>query len=302
LKKILLIFSVFAFTFLIFGTVNVCAQESESNDFFYTNVNGVKFTKAQYDNLSRVFSENTIATFTQNMVDVLADDTTLFGSKGKTQYFKTDTYTDAFGNIIAQYDTEVSKEEAENRTDRQLVLAGYPTHQTTYKRITINIIASWSSSRTITVELTWITMPSTRSHDVIAIKPNRSYTINLTNISGYLEHNGSIVQSYTGNSSNVRNISGNGGVGLSMPLPTGGTSMSSGLTLVVITDNDPFDAYGSYQHAQQSVTLSQSKAYNLTANGLTNIINFTNSTTAGKYDNMSAVNCSINYANLTPCS
>lgn len=302
MKKRKIIIFIFIFIFVFSSFISVSAKENENEKTFYTNVNGVQFTKKQYDNLIRVFNEDTIATFTQEMADVLADDETLFGNKGKVTYIRTDTILDPLGNILFQYDTEVSKEEAESNSQNPVVLRGYPTHQTTYKKITIDITASWSTTRTITVTLEWLTMPATRSHDVIAIKPNKSYTININNISGYLKKDGTIVQSYTGSSSNVRNISGNGGVGLSMPLPTGGTSMSSGLTLVVNTSLDPFDAYGNYQHAQQSVTLAQSKVYNLTVNGTTNIIQFTNSTTAGKYDNMRSVNCSIDVANLIPCS
>jgi hypothetical protein len=83
-----------------------------------------------------------------------------------------------------------------------------------------------------------------------------------------------------------------------MPLPSGGTSMSHGLTIVVISGATSFDAYGSFQHAQSAVTLAQSKAYNLVVNGRTNIIRFTNSTTASRYDNMRAVDCTWSISTL----
>lgn len=283
-----------ALTILFTSVSPVFAQTNKTltSTSYYTNLNGVELTEIQYNNLAKVFNEDTIATLTKNMVDILADDTTL-QSRSSSRYVKTDTIYDFFGNIISEVNTEFTEKEAiEFINNSQIQPFGNPTHQTTMKRININITSSWAPTRTITVTVDWLSgqMPVTRSNDVIAIRPNKSFTININNISGYLNHNGSIVQSYTGNDSNVRNINGSG-VGLSMPLPSGGTSMSHGLTIIVNTSMDPFDAYGSFQHAQSAVTLAQSKEYNLTVNQRTNIIRFTNSTTAAKYDNMMAVDC-----------
>ncbi|WP_341300988.1 hypothetical protein MHB44_22705 [Lysinibacillus sp. FSL H8-0500] len=63
-----------------------------------------------------------------------------------------------------------------------------------------------------------------------------------------------------------------------MSLPSGGTSMSHGLTMIVISNRDPFTAYGSFQHAQSAVTLADSKAYNINSSGLGSVIDFTNTT------------------------
>jgi len=68
---------------------------------YYTNLNGVELTKVQYDNLARVFNEDTIATLTQDMANLLADDTTLTSS-GKTTYVKTDTVYDYFESRIVK--------------------------------------------------------------------------------------------------------------------------------------------------------------------------------------------------------
>jgi len=87
-------------------------------------------------------------------------------------------------------------------------------------------------------------------------------------------------------------------VGLSMPLPTGGTSMSHGLTLIVVAGADPFTAYGSFQHAQSAVTLADSKVYTISSSGLGSVINFTNSTTRAKYDAMQGVNCTWSTSTL----
>ena len=55
------------------------------------------------------------------------------------------------------------------------------------------------------------------------------------------------------------------------------------------------EVYGSFQHAQSAVTLANSKKYNLVVSGRTNIIRFTDATTAGKYDNMQSVDCTYRH-------
>lgn len=47
--------------------------------------------------------------------------------------------------------------------------------------------------------------------------------------------------------------------------------------------------YGTYQHATRSVTLSQSKGYNFSSSGLGGVLDFTNNTVEGYYDDMSGV-------------
>lgn len=281
-------------------TVNAASQNENQSKPYYTNLNSVKMTKTQYDNLSRAFNEDTIATLTKDMVDTLANDATLKTSS-TTKYIRVDTIVDIFGNVIDVIEEEVTEAEAiEFEANPPLQTLGNPVYQTTMKKLTINITVGSISVKTITVTCDWLAgqMPVTRSHDVIAIRPNKSFTINTgSNISGYLKHNGSIVQSYSQGHSNIVNSSA--GVGLSMPLPSGGTSMSHGLTIIVISGADPFDAYGSFQHAQSAVTLAQSKVYNLAVDGRTNIISFTNSTTAAKYDNMQSVDCTWSTSTLS---
>ncbi|QPR67371.1 hypothetical protein I6G82_19475 [Lysinibacillus macroides] len=62
------------------------ALTSENKAFpYYTNLNHIELTEDQYKNLARVSDEDTIATFTQDMVDILANDTTL-ETRGHSKY------------------------------------------------------------------------------------------------------------------------------------------------------------------------------------------------------------------------
>lgn len=295
LKKVSLILATLIMTFSI--STPVFALEKEK--IVYMNLNGVKLTETQYSNLKRAFGEDTISTLTQDMANILKDDTMLT-TRGSEKYIQTDTTIDYFGNIISTTDTEVSKDVAINYDSGSLIQPmGYPVHQTTMKRLSINITVGSISVKTITVTCEWLSgqMPSTRSTDVIGIRPGTSFTLNTgSNITSYLKHNGVIVQSYSQGHSNIKSLLG--GVGLSMPLPTGGTSMSHGLTIIVVAGADPFTAYGSFQHAQSAVTLADSKVYTISSSGLGSVINFTNSTTRAKYDAMQGVNCTWSTSTL----
>lgn len=302
-KMKILAMSFLTIAFMFVSTINVDAasQKEKQSKPYYTNLNNVEMTKTQYDNLARAFNEDTIATLTQDMVDELANDTTLT-TRSSTKYVKIDTIVDVFGNIIDVIEEEVTEAEAmEFEANPPLQTRGNPVHQTTMKKLTINMTTGASAyTKIITVTSEWLAgqMPATRSHDVIAIRPNKSFYIKTSNsISGYLKHNGSIVQNYSQGHSNI--VESPSGIGLSMPLPSGGTSMSHGLTITVTSNEDPFDAYGSFQHAQSAVTLAQSKAYSLKVSGRTNIIRFTNAATAAKYDNMQSVDCSWSTSTLS---
>jgi hypothetical protein len=291
---------IFALAIAFMCTTTVFASNARYSQPYYTNLNGVELTQQQYNNLARVFDEDTIATLTQDMADILADDTTL-QTRSSTQYVKVETVVDIFGNEVSYSEEEVTEEEAlEFEANPPMQTRGYPTHQTAMKKLQINITVGSISVKTITVTCTWLSgqMPVTRSHDVLAVRPNKSFTFNTgAYFSAYLKHNGNTVQTYNKSSGNVVNSSA--GVGVSMPLPTGGTSMSHGLTLIVISGADPFDAYGSFQHAQSTVSLADSKKYSLVVNGRTNIIKFNNSTIAGKYDNMQSVDCTWRTSTLS---
>lgn len=305
LNRIVLILTAITISFVISTPVYALSKEK----IVYTNLNGVKFTEIQYNNLKKAFSEDTISTFTQEGFNLLANDTNLRTSS-KISYEKTDIVCDFFGNVVSSINTVVSEKEAVDLVaDQSIQLLGYPIHQTTMKKIKIDITVGGSVSRkTLTLTVDWLSgqMPTTRSHDVIALRPDGGINLNnIEMITGYLKHNGSIVQNYSRGNSNIRILST--GVGLSMPLPSGGTSMSHGLTVILVSGDNPYRAYGGFQHAQSSVTLADSKVYNLQVTGTppndrTNIIKFTNTTTAGKYDNMQSVNCTVDWTNFDGCN
>ncbi len=267
---------------------------------YYTNLNGATMTKQQYDNLKRAFDEDTIATMTVDTVNLLKNDPSLTSTE-ETKYIQVDEYYDDNGNIIKTTETEVSEEQANafveaKKSEVVLHAEENPVHQTSMKRLTISISVGSISAKTVTLTNTWLSLPKTRSFDVIAIRPGSlSATINITNnmISGYQKWDGNMI-TYDKNSDNTKIINsmlsqGQGGIGISMNIVDATQySLENSLTVVFLSGADPFKAYGSYQHAQSDVSLAESKNYSINKNGLGEVIDFASSVRS-KYDKMGGV-------------
>ena len=287
MKKKILLFIIALL--LMLNCSNVYAFET-----YYTNPNGVELTEQQYNNLSKALKKEVIDWLPQEIIDEFKDDENLTAIS-YSKYIRTDSYFDSTGKITRNIDTVVTEEEALKFLKEEKIInrsGSYPVHQTTMKRLTIDVTYGSADLRNIYLTLEWLSMPVTRSHDVIGVRIPSSFTVHTSNsgITGKLKHNGSTVQTYYKNSSNVRSLST--GAGISMPLPTGGTSMEVDFNMTVYSNADPFNVYGSYQHAQSTVSLSDSKVYNINSNGLGGVLDFTNSTTRAKYDAMGGVYCS----------
>lgn len=266
---------------------------------YYTNLNGAELTEQQYNNLKKAFNDDTIATMTVETINLLKNEQNL-STTVEEKYIRTDEYYDDNGNLIDSIETEVTKSQADSFVENKengVVTYDYPNHQTSMKRLSISIAVGSISVKTVTVTNTWLSIPSTKSYDVIAIRPgNLSGTININNgmISGYQKWDGNIIN-YNSSSENTKIVSsglsqGQGGVGISMNIVDSvNSSLQNSITVTFISGANPFTAYGSYQHAQSNVTLAQSKDYSINSSGLGGVINFSSSV-RGRYDAMQGVN------------
>lgn len=258
-------------------------------DIYYTNLNGVNLTKQQYDNLLKVFDEDTIATMEQSGIDIYKNETNLTKTV-EVKYIRTDYFLDAYGNVAVSSDTEVSESDAvlfiENQKNGLQTAAS--SHQTSMKRLEISGVAGTLDVKTFTITNTWLSMPQVRSFDVIAFGNGENSTVyTFGNISGYQKADGEIIN-YSSNGTNIKKDK-NGGVGISMNIVDSvSSSLVNSLTVSFYTYDDPFLGYGTYQHATSDVTLSQSQNYTFSTSGYGNVLNFASSV-RGYYDNMKGV-------------
>ncbi|MBR5662821.1 MAG: hypothetical protein IKX00_04125 [Bacilli bacterium] len=277
--KIRYLLIIFIFVFIIAKTDNVYAKA------YFTTKNGYSLTKEEYDNLSSVFSPTTISILSNEALDLLKNDHTL-SKKEDTKYYRFDEWKDNLGNVILSTNIEVDKETAEtfhNDFDR----SGSDTHTTSMKSLTLQVVQNDQSVRVATLTNTWLSIPSTKSFDVIGLRINNTASyLTLSSISGVQIHDG-ITINYYGNGSNTK-TSNSKHVGISMNIVNNVTNSLQNQLTVVYLAAQGLDAYGAYQHAKSDVTLSQSQNYSFSANGKGGVFKFANSVNP-KYDDMQGV-------------
>ena len=78
--------------------IPIATYAKEDESIYYTNLNGVSITKTQYDNLSKVFDENTIATMERKQIDYYKNIEGLTKTE-REKYVKIDEYFDEIERV-----------------------------------------------------------------------------------------------------------------------------------------------------------------------------------------------------------
>ena len=287
-----------------FGTgMEVKAQE----DIYYTNLNGVEFTEEQYQNVSRVFDEDTISVMAKETADLIKDDKKLHIVDEETRYYRVDEIYDKSEKLLDSWTSVITKAEAERiakQKDKVIFPgigvntygnSGKTTHSTNAKKVSISIAMGASvSHKVVTVKNKWVKIPKVKSYDVIAIRPRTSsFTINSDTISGYQKWDNNKIN-YKSNSKNLV-IKSNGGVGLSTNIANKVMkSLECQLQVLFFSGANQFSADGTYQHATKKVSLAESKDYKFSGKGYGGVLKFSSSVSP-KYDNMKGVRATLKY-------
>ncbi len=193
----------------------------------------------------------------------------------ETKYFKTITSADLKYNITY----EITKEEYENNNISLLTVV----ENTEYKKLTMS-----TTNGEVSLDLEWKKLPKYRSFDVIALRGENISFITST-ISGKQAYNSNNVWNsiyYSNTNGNVKIF--NDGFGVSMNL----VDTANGYKLSIksrynITGSNP-KIYGTYQHSQKNITLSQSQKYSINSNGYGKVLLFDNSV-KNYFDNMNGI-------------
>lgn len=237
---------------------------------------------------------------TQEQLNFVKNETNLTKTT-ETKYIKTDEFYDRTGNLIERVETELSEEEALNYEEEPTTYAWNVTHTTSMKKLYMQVVSGSASTKIVTLTNTWLSLPSVRSFDVIALRPEtNSMTINVnsSSISGYQKWDGNIIN-YNSGSDNTKissSFTGRGGIGISMNIVDDVSStLENSMTVYFLCGASTFTIAGTYQHATSTVTLAQSKNYSFSSSGLGEVLDFASSVES-KYDNMRGVKLTYNYA------
>ena len=269
---------------------------------YYTNLNGATLTKEQYNRLIEVFDEDTIYTMTLELINNVKNQTN-FKTTEVEKYMKVESYYNRNGDLIERTEKEVTKEEALNDTnDGKMIPYNWNvTYQTNMKRLYMKVVSATATDRIVTITNTWLSIPSVKSYDVIAVRPgSNAMSVNLSanTISGYQKWDGNYVyyDTHSANTKKSSSFTGKGGVGISMNIVDGVTSsLENSMTVQFISGSSPFKIFGTYQHATSNLTLADSQNYSFSSLGLGEVLNFASSVKS-KYDNMKGVKLEYIYA------
>ena len=292
MKKVSLLLC--AISLILFSSISINARENK--DIYFVNMNDVELTEVQYNNLLKGFSHDTINTMSEEMINILKDDSNI-KKITTTKYVETSTrYIN--GHPLNVSERQLSMNEFNASPSTSIIVPSSNSRfaandyvETNYKKITLDVTYGASvSTKFVTLTNIWKTIPKTKSFDVLAIAPGAaSASFNFSgHRSGYQKWDGNTVN-YDVNSDNWKLVNSNtvwkNGLGLSQNLVDNTTtSLENSITVVFLCGADPFPVRASYQHATSDVTLAQSQNYTLGTDGMGNLIKFASSI-ASKYDN-----------------
>ena len=260
---------------------------------YYTNYNGVDFTKEQYDRLMEYYSEDEIDIMQPEFAEPLFENLYDFTVEQQSIYVQTLESVDEDGNVITTEKETVLTEEQAKYMDK-LEVDAFPaisressqTHETASKIITLKFNSFGGSTRGIVLSCSWKKLPVTRSYDIMAIAPSNSIHFNTPSAFSASQVTDAGTTRYSMNSSGV-NIDSKG-IGISMNLYNDATkSIVCTMECVLASTVEPFVVYGTYQHCQSDISQSDSKKYSIEVSSanMGGILKFSNSSIASKYDN-----------------
>ena len=268
----------------------LCGSVSAAS-VYYTNDLGVEMTELQYHKMLQIFSERRVKTVTQEEFDMLKDATIVDSDAiyQKTTYANGEVIKEEF---ITEEEYNSAPTAEVNMPDEIMPYSGdYKYVETTYKKLG-GTLSDLGNRYNLTAALSWKRVPVCRSYDVFAYRFNHfNYSGFAGNQTYYINGNYNNI-SYSTSSEGYKAQSN--GAGVSMNLVDGSNITGYELTVttsltVNTTGISQAHAYVSYQHAQHDVTRAQSMGYTLDISGLGNVILFSNSSIAGKYDDMSGI-------------
>lgn len=227
----------------------------------YENYYGIEMTNEEYNTLLNLgFSEDEIYYMKEETYLENKDlDATLVDKNQK--YYKT-TYTDLVGN---SYSTEITEEEYEN----QPTLNARGTVETEYKKMVTSISQNGNKFR-YKVNVSWKSMPSKRSYDIIGVGfDDDVYIDSAVNFFTYWCYSSGTCltdQSYV----NKKSTSTGGAAVFDFPDSAVGLSAALYYDVSKNTSNTItyLKMYGDYAHATSNVSSSNVGDYYITRNGI----------------------------------
>lgn len=276
-------------------TTNITLKGISSAEVYYTNENGVNFTREQYDCLREFYSDNEINVMQPGFAEPLFEHLYELTEEKEILYVQTLETVDANGNVdTTEKITPLTEEQMENIDSLDFIEENQPqrsssaTHVTASKTIELKFIEFGGSKRNVSLTCKWNKLPVTRSYDIMALAPSKSilFKLDSSTFSGY-QSSDEKYTSYSYKSNDNLKITSTG-IGISMNLHNGAkTKLECHIQCVLKSEVEPFTVYGTYQHAKSDISLSDSQKYSIevSSSNMGSLLKFDSSSISGKYDN-----------------
>lgn len=222
-----------------------------AEEIYYINDNNVELTKEEYDFLSKFYWEGYQDNMTEEDYQEFVDSNIMDGEFQSVERI--------------YYDT----------TSAMLYSS---SHQTSSKLIKMS--SSCYTNCTISVVVTWSTVPKVKSYDVIGAR--------LSGIS-LIKHNQTTAETTTSTNTSTEIQKLSDGFGVSIKIPSSGSDYVISQKYIVSKGGT---VYASYQHATSTISLANSKKYTISSSGYGGVFSFTG-TAASVYDQMGGVSLTV---------
>lgn len=258
----------------------------------YTNNEGVTINQENYNKIKDLLEDIEIENIDENIYQkinnsekAVAYETTII----ETEYVK-------IGNDTFVLNQKVITNDELNDISTASTTEGSVVHTTSYKQLHLWVFSNSDGTYTFVIQNSWKKIPSNKSFDVLAFRWEGTVTENKNTIYGEQIYKISTSQvnppfiEYQYGNGNYKYESN--GVGLSQNLVNGDYYYVNQLEITA-SCSGTIKLYGTYQHAQGDLTLSDSKSYSISSSGLGNVLYYSNSTIRNTYDNMQGISVSF---------
>ena len=266
------------------------------------DINGILITKEQYENLINRFDPEDIMSLDKKTINLYKNKKQI-NTEVEEIYIKEDYFYDSYKNLMLMNETKISKEkfnEIDKKNNKnatgQFGVTDY--HETTYKKISLKISAE-ANTKTVTLTNEWKKLPVVRSFDILAlgIETGNSLIINNSNTkSGYQKYDRETIY-HNSNNDNWGNDNPITKKILSLSqnlVDSANHELKNSITVTYINGNIPFTVRGTYQHAITNISLTNSKNYSASINGLGGLLDYNNN---NWYDNTSGLRATVTIIN-----
>jgi hypothetical protein len=285
IKKIL---STVVASIAFIGLVSSVSLAGESKTY-YQNDKGLSLSESEYQDLNELLSESAIDYLSEKEYMYIKKNVTLKDVASETIIIQTVETVDDKGKVSTKDECISEKEYNDKVNLRSASVYSMSDWKdqviTPMKKITLEYVNVEASKKKAVLTCEWLSIPQCKSFDVLAMRVNQaSLTANIkgtNNVEGKQYYDGNVI-TYSYKNGNIKYLSN--GLGLSTNIvDTTSRSLKCSLSVIFATGADPFTVYGSYQHAVNNISLSQSQSYTISSSGMGGVINFSSSVW-NKYD------------------